>query len=235
MRVEVRWIRERERWKFSKLCNSNIVLPPRLLMKDYKYKMINNTIDPILIVIHTGDIFVSMNAKSSRFVFLFLIAGLPVMHISQGVKRQSLCVLTELSSSISTLKILKRKKVWMKGRKSFNSFSPLPASFLVLPPRYFSVINNDFSVFYSAFSFLPWKSTQSINNQLVRSKRNVRRFKRISSLFPKVKLKIFFLVIPFSFLSLPPPPLPFFYTTLRSRAHVLNVFLKFSDRHFILR
>lgn len=114
------------------------------------------------------------------------------MHISQGVKRQSLCVLTELSSSISTLKILKRKKVWMKGRKSFNSFSPLPASFLVLSPRYFSVINNDFSVFYSAFSFLPWKSTQSINNQLVRSKRNVRRFKRISSLFPKVKLKIFF-------------------------------------------
>lgn len=163
------------------------------------------------------------------------------MHISQGVKRQSLCVLTELSSSISTLKILKRKKVWMKGRKSFNSFSPLPASFLVLSPRYFSVINNDFSVFYSAFSFLPWKSTQSINNQLVRSKRNVRRFKRISSLFPKVKLKIFFyrflpcnsFLLPISSSSSP----SFFlhdFKYLRSRAHVLNVFLKFSDRHFIL-
>lgn len=94
-------------------------------MKDYKYKMINNTIDPILIVIHTGDIFVSMNAKSSRFVFLFLIVGLPVMHISQGVKRQSLCVLTEFVVYIH-FKDLEKKKGMNERQEEFQFFFSPP-------------------------------------------------------------------------------------------------------------
>lgn len=69
-----------------------------------------------------------------KFSFLFLVAGLPVMHISQGVKReerQSSCVLTELSSSVSTLKILKRKKGMNERQEEFQFFPSLVSSFAI--------------------------------------------------------------------------------------------------------
>lgn len=88
--------------------------------------MINTIGDLILIVIHRFDWrHLRMQVK---FSFLFLVAGLPVMHISQGVKReerQSSCVLTELSSSVSTLKILKRKKGMNERQEEFQFFPSL--------------------------------------------------------------------------------------------------------------
>lgn len=121
----------------------------------------------------------------------------------------------------------------MKGRKSFNFFPP---SFLVLSRRYFSVINNDFSVFYSAFSFLPWKSTvqgcttQSINNQPVRYtfKTKHRPIQKDILAFSKGETKDFLLSLSSDNSSSSSPSfLLHDFKYLRSRAHV---FFKFFDR-----
>ena len=91
-----------------------------------------------------------------KFSFLFFVAGLPVMHISQGVKReerQSSCVLTELSSSVSTLKILKRKKGMNERQEEFQFFPSLVSCSFFFRDIFQLLIM--ISPYFSAFPFLP--------------------------------------------------------------------------------
>ena len=224
MRVEVRWIRQRERWKFSAIQTSFCHLDSLRLwkivnVKGDKYDRWSNSDRNLSVWLATPP-------NAHKVLVLVFCCGSTCYAYHSGSKERRE---TELVCSHGIVivciqfKDLEKKKryEWKTGRVSIF---PLPRFLFFLLSRYFSVINNDFSL--------------KINNQIDSINTfKTKRSKRISSLFPKVKLKIFFYrFLPYnSFLlpissSSPPSFLLRDFKYLRSSAYVLNVFFKFSDR-----
>lgn len=224
MRVEVRWIRQRERWKFSAIQTSFCHLDSLRLwkivnVKGDKYDRWSNSD-------RNSSVWLATPSNAGKILVLVSCCGSTCYaYQSRSKERRE----TELVCSHGIVivciqfKDLEKKKryEWKTGRVSIF---PLPRFLFFLLSRYFSVINNDFSL--------------KINNQIDSINTfKTKRSKRISSLFPKVKLKIFFYrFLPYnSFLlpissSSPPSFLLRDFKYLRSSAYVLNVFFKFSDR-----
>lgn len=179
MRVEVRWIRQRERWKFSAIQTSFCHLDsPRLWkivsVKGDKYDRWSNSDRNLSVWLATPP-----NARKV-LVLVSCCGSTCYAYQSRSKERRE----TELVRSHGIIvvcihfKDLEKKKryEWKAGRVSIF---PLPRFLFFLLSRYFSVINNDFSL--------------KINNQIDSINTfKTKRSKRISSLFPKVKLKIFF-------------------------------------------
>lgn len=179
MRVEVRWIRQRERWKFSAIQTSFCHLDsPRLWkivsVKGDKYDRWSNSDRNLSVWLATPP-----NARKV-LVLVSCCGSTCYAYQSRSKERRE----TELVCSHGIVivciqfKDLEKKKryEWKAGRVSIF---PLPRFLFFLLSRYFSVINNDFSL--------------KINNQIDSINTfKTKRSKRISSLFPKVKLKIFF-------------------------------------------
>lgn len=179
MRVEVRWIRQRERWKFSAIQTSFCHLDsPRLWkivsVKGDKYDRWSNSDRNLSVWLATPP-----NARKV-LVLVSCCGSTCYAYQSRSKERRE----TELVCSHGIVivciqfKDLEKKKryEWKTGRVSIF---PLPRFLFFLLSRYFSVINNDFSL--------------KINNQIDSINTfKTKRSKRISSLFPKVKLKIFF-------------------------------------------
>ena len=216
---------ERERWKFSAIQTSFCHLDSLRLwkivnVKGDKYDRWSNSDRNLSVWLATPP-----NARKVLVSCFLLRVYLLYAYQSGSKERRE----TELVRSHGIVvvcidfKDLEKKKryEWKAGRVSIF---PLPRFLFFLLSRYFSVINNDFSL--------------KINNQIDSINTfKTKRSKRISSLFPKVKLKIFFYrFLPYnSFLlpissSSPPSFLLRDFKYLRSSAYVLNVFFKFSDR-----
>lgn len=179
MRVEVRWIRQRERWKFSAIQTSFCHLDsPRLWkivsVKGDKYDRWSNSDRNLSVWLATPP-----NAR--KVLVLVSCCGSTCYAYHSGSKERRETELVRSHGIIVVcihFKDLEKKKryEWKAGRVSIF---PLPRFLFFLLSRYFSVINNDFSL--------------KINNQIDSINTfKTKRSKRISSLFPKVKLKIFF-------------------------------------------
>lgn len=179
MRVEVRWIRQRERWKFSAIQTSFCHLDSLRLwkivnVKGDKYDRWSNSD-------RNSSVWLATPSNAGKILVLVSCCGSTCYaYQSRSKERRE----TELVRSHGIIvvcihfKDLEKKKryEWKAGRVSIF---PLPRFLFFLLSRYFSVINNDFSL--------------KINNQIDSINTfKTKRSKRISSLFPKVKLKIFF-------------------------------------------
>lgn len=179
MRVEVRWIRQRERWKFSAIQTSFCHLDSLRLwkivnVKGDKYDRWSNSD-------RNSSVWLATPSNAGKILVLVSCCGSTCYaYQSRSKERRE----TELVCSHGIVivciqfKDLEKKKryEWKTGRVSIF---PLPRFLFFLLSRYFSVINNDFSL--------------KINNQIDSINTfKTKRSKRISSLFPKVKLKIFF-------------------------------------------